>query len=185
MVLRRWNGLAYAATRPDATPRLIARPALRSTRSTLPRFGNSKPSAAVERITISKQGEILEIGKGPIVRQGSDVARLMGEQAFSVTLPTRDLQTAGHRTDPRSGQDHCAATAVEQGAQGEFGAMALHHLAREGSCGRWTLTLPDSFMDQVVPLATKADFGLTGTDIAATARQAAQSEGREFRWNRD
>lgn len=65
------------------------------------------------------------------MRQGSDVARLMGEQAISVTLSTRDLQTAGHRTDPRSGQDHCAATAVEQGAQGEFGAMALHRLARE------------------------------------------------------
>jgi 1-deoxy-D-xylulose-5-phosphate synthase len=67
---------------------------------------------------------------------------------------------------------------VEQGAQGGFGAMVLHHLANEGwlekSLAVRTVTLPDRFIDQASPDAMYADAGMTAGDIAAMALQAAQ-----------
>ena len=72
---------------------------------------------------------------------------------------------------------HKALITIEQGSQGGFGAMVLHYLAGEGlldgDLAIRTMTLPDRFIDQAAPDAMYADAGLTATDIAATALQAA------------
>ena len=55
--------------------------------------------------------------------------------------------------------------------------MVLHVLANEGLLDGHlavrTMTLPDRFIDQAAPDAMYADAGLTATDIAASAMQAA------------
>ena len=144
-------------------------------------------------IVMPKQGEILEIGKGRILKEGSDVAILsfgahLGEVAtaidymesvgVSVTLAdarfAKPLDTALIR---QLAKNHKALITIEQGAQGGFGAMVLHELANTGQLdGRLavrTMTLPDRFIDQAAPDAMYADAGLTPIDISATALEAA------------
>ena len=144
-------------------------------------------------IVMPKQGEILEIGKGRILKEGSDVAILslgahlsevataidyMESVGVSVTLAdarfAKPLDTALIR---QLAKNHKALITVEQGAQGGFGAMVLHELANTGQLdGRLavrTMTLPDRFIDQAAPDAMYADAGLTPIDISATALEAA------------
>ncbi len=144
-------------------------------------------------IIMPKQGEILEIGKGRFLKEGSDVAILsfgahLGEVAtaidymesvgVSVTLAdarfAKPLDTALIR---QLAKNHKALITIEQGAQGGFGAMVLHELANTGQLdGRLavrTMTLPDRFIDQAAPDAMYADAGLTAIDISATALEAA------------
>ena len=144
-------------------------------------------------IVMPKQGEILEIGKGRILKEGSDVAILsfgahLGEVAtaidymesvgVSVTLAdarfAKPLDTALIR---QLAKNHKALITIEQGAQGGFGAMVLHELANTGQLdGRLavrTMTLPDRFIDQAAPDAMYADAGLAAIDISATALEAA------------
>ena len=144
-------------------------------------------------IVMPKQGEVLEIGKGRILKKGSDVAILsfgahLGEVAtaidymesvgVSVTLAdarfAKPLDTALIR---QLAKNHKALITIEQGAQGGFGAMVLHELANTGQLdGRLavrTMTLPDRFIDQAAPDAMYADAGLTAIDISATALEAA------------
>ena len=144
-------------------------------------------------IVMPKQGEILEIGKGRILKEGSDVAILsfgahlgevvtaidyMESVGVSVTLAdarfAKPLDTALIR---QLAKNHKALITIEQGAQGGFGAMVLHELANTGQLdGRLavrTMTLPDRFIDQAAPDAMYADAGLTAIDISATALEAA------------
>ena len=144
-------------------------------------------------IVMPKQGEILEIGKGRILKEGSDVAILsfgahLGEVAtaidymesvgVSVTLAdarfAKPLDTALIR---QLAKNHKALITIEQGAQGGFGAMVLHELANTGQLDSRlavrTMTLPDRFIDQAAPDAMYADAGLTAIDISATALEAA------------
>lgn len=143
-------------------------------------------------VTMPEVGEVLEIGKGRILREGSDVAilsfgahlsevwkatEMLDAQGISVTVAdarfAKPLDTALIRKLAKS---HRALITIEQGAQGGFGAMVLHELANTGQLdGRLavrTMTLPDRFIDQAAPDAMYADAGLTATDIAATAMQA-------------
>ena len=140
-----------------------------------------------------ERGEPLPIGKGRIVQEGDDVAllsfgahlsecreaaRLLEAQGVSVTIAdARFAKPLDRRMIFQLARHHRALITVEQGAQGGFGAMVLHALADAGAFDRGlavrTMTLPDRFIDQASPAAMYADAGLTATDIAATALQAA------------
>lgn len=138
-------------------------------------------------------GEVLEIGKGKIVREGSDIAilsfgahlfevmkavALIEDQGLTVTVAdarfAKPLDLALIRNLAKS---HRALITIEQGSEGGFGAMVLHALANsgqlDGGLAVRTMTLPDRFIDQAAPDAMYADAGLTATDIAAMALQAA------------
>jgi len=137
-------------------------------------------------------GEVLEIGKGHVVRDGSNVAILSFGAHLSESLKAADLMAAQGVTatvaDARFAKPldhalirqlvnhHKALITIEQGSQGGFGAMVLHYMAGEGlldgDIAVRTMTLPDRFIDQAAPDAMYADAGLTATDIAATAMQA-------------
>ena len=150
------------------------------------------PRGEGEGVPMPERGEVLEIGKGRILFEGSDVAILsfgahLGEclkaaeklegQGVSVTLAdARFAKPLDRGLIHRLARKHRALITVEQGARGGFGAMVLHDLAGEGlldgSLAIRTMTLPDRFIDQAVPDAMYADAGLTATDIAATAMQA-------------
>jgi 1-deoxy-D-xylulose-5-phosphate synthase len=145
-------------------------------------------------VAIPERGVPLEIGKGIVVRQGFDVAILsfgahLGEsqraadliEAQGLTVTVADARFAKPLDKALINQlarKHRVLITVEQGAQGGFGAMVLHHLANEGwldkSLAVRTVTLPDRFIDQASPDAMYADAGMTAGDIAATALQAAQ-----------
>ena len=142
---------------------------------------------------IPEIGDVLEIGRGRVVREGGDVAILcfgahLGEclkaadlmAAQGVTCTIADARFAkplDHALIRQLVKNHRALVTVEQGAVGGFGAMMLHYMAQDGlldgALAVRTMTLPDRFIDQASPDAMYANAGLTATDIAATALQAA------------
>ena len=151
------------------------------------------PRGSGTGVEMPEIGEVLEIGKGRIVREGADVAILSFGAHLSESLKAADLMEAqgvsatvadarfakplDHALIRKLVKTHKALITVEQGSQGGFGAMVLHYLAGEGlldgDLAIRTMTLPDRFIDQAAPDAMYADAGLTATDIAATALQAA------------
>ena len=136
--------------------------------------------------------KILEIGKGRVVSQGSDVALLsFGAHLSECTKAAEELATNGisctvadarfakpldHDLIRQLASHHRALITIEQGSEGGFGAMVLHYLANsgllDGKLAVRTMTLPDRFIDQASPAAMYADAGLTAVDIAASAMQA-------------
>ncbi|MEO0918781.1 MAG: transketolase C-terminal domain-containing protein, partial [Pseudomonadota bacterium] len=144
-------------------------------------------------IDLPERGEILPIGKGRVIQEGSDVALLsfgahleecrkaadeMAAQGITATIADARFAKPLDRDLIRQLlRHHKALVTVEQGARGGFGAMVLHDLANDGlldgRCQLRTMTLPDRYIDQASPAAMYADAGLTAVDIAATAMQAA------------
>jgi 1-deoxy-D-xylulose-5-phosphate synthase len=141
-------------------------------------------------VDLPARGVPLAIGKGRVVRQGTDVAILsFGAHLSECGLAAERLEAEGISVtlaDARFAKpldsdliaqlvkNHAALVTVEQGAVGGFGAMVLHHLAATGALdGRLkvrTMTLPDRFIDQASPAAMYADAGLTAAEIAAQAK---------------
>ena len=136
--------------------------------------------------------KILEIGKGRVVSQGSDVALLsFGAHLSECSKAAEELAIHGisctvadarfakpldHDLIRQLASHHRALITIEQGSEGGFGAMVLHYLANsgllDGKLAMRTMTLPDRFIDQASPAAMYADAGLTAVDIAASAMQA-------------
>ena len=151
------------------------------------------PRGSGTGVAIPEIGDVLEIGRGRVVREGTDVAilcfgahlgeclkaaDLMAAQGVSVTVADARFAKPLDRALIRQlVKNHRALVTVEQGSVGGFGAMVLHDLAKDGlldgALAVRTMTLPDRFIDQASPDAMYADAGLTATDIAATALQAA------------
>ncbi len=131
----------------------------------------------------------LDIGRGRIVRQGSNVALLcFGAHlnechaaadvllARGVSVTIADARFAKPLDTDLIGQlvrHHAAVLTVEQGAAGGFGAQVLQYLANSGGLDHGvrlrTLTLPDRFIEQASPAAMYADAGLDAAHIAAAA----------------
>jgi 1-deoxy-D-xylulose-5-phosphate synthase len=150
------------------------------------------PRGSGTGVEMPEIGDVLEIGKGRIVRQGADVAilsfgahlseslkaaDLMQQQGITATVAdARFAKPLDHALIRKLVKTHKALITIEQGSQGGFGAMVLHYLAGEGlldgNLAIRTMTLPDRFIDQAAPDAMYAEAGLTATDIAATALQA-------------
>ena len=150
------------------------------------------PRGSGTGVEMPEIGDVLEIGKGRIVRQGADVAilslgahlseslkaaDLMHQQGITATVAdARFAKPLDHALIRKLVKTHKALITIEQGSQGGFGAMVLHYLAGEGlldgNLAIRTMTLPDRFIDQAAPDAMYAEAGLTATDIAATALQA-------------
>ncbi len=151
------------------------------------------PRGEGEGVALPERGEVIEIGKGRIVQEGSDIALLsfgahLGEcrkaaelleaQGIDVTIADARFAKPLDRDLIRQlVRNHRAVITIEQGSQGGFGAMVLHDLANDGlldgRCQLRTMTLPDRYIDHAAPDAMYAEAGLTATDIAATALEAA------------
>ena len=136
-------------------------------------------------VEMPDEGEVLQIGKGRVVREGEGVALLslgahlqeckiaadmLQEQGINVTIAdARFAKPLDEALIAELAQTHDALITVEQGAQGGFGAHVLHHLANTGAmdCGLKvrTMTLPDRFIDQASPAEMYADAGMTAQDI--------------------
>ena len=150
------------------------------------------PRGEGEGHPMPERGTVLDIGKGRVLQEGSDIAilsfgahlgeslraaQIIARQGLSVTVADARFAKPLDRALIRQlWRHHKALITVEQGAQGGFGAMVLHDLANDGlldgRCQIRTMTLPDRFIDHAAPDAMYADAGLSAVDIAATALQA-------------
>ena len=145
-------------------------------------------------VLLPERGEPLEIGKGRIVSQGSDVAILSfgahleeAEQAakqfeaYGISVTLADARFAKPLDTDLILQlvhHHEALITLEQGSVGGFGAMVLHHLAETGQLDRGvkirTLTLPDRFIDQASPQEMYEDACLSASHIEAAILDLVQ-----------
>ncbi|MEO1143631.1 MAG: transketolase C-terminal domain-containing protein, partial [Pseudomonadota bacterium] len=122
-------------------------------------------------VEMPERGEILEIGKGRIVREGTKIALLSFGSRLQSCLEAADrLEAYGLSTtvaDARFAKpldthlvetlacEHELLVTVEEGSQGGFGSVVLHHLAGQGLLDRGliirTMTMPDVYMEQMSP----------------------------------
>jgi len=156
------------------------------------------PRGSGNGVQLPDRGEVLEIGKGRVVQEGSDVAFLsFGAHLAEVEAATRLLEKDGVSVtiaDARFAKPldidlilklartHDALITVEQGARGGFGAMVLHELADRGALDFGlkvrTVTLPDRFIDQASPDEMYADAGMTRFDLYKMAVSLTSSDGK-------
>ena len=150
------------------------------------------PRGEGEGVDLPERGQPLEIGKGRILREGTQIALLSYGTRLAETFAAADaLSQKGIEAtvaDARFAKpldttlvnrlvrEHAALVTVEEGASGGFGAHVLTHLASAGALDRGcrirTMTLPDRFIDQASPAEMYAAAGLTAGDIAATSVEA-------------
>lgn len=144
-------------------------------------------------VTMPERGQILDIGKGRVMRSGNDVAILsfgahlsecllaaehLAAEGISVTVAdARFAKPLDTDLIAQLAKHHAALITVEQGATGGFGAQVLHHLANSGGLDHGlrvrTLTLADRFIDHASPAAMYRDAGLTMGDIMDSVRRVA------------
>ncbi|MEL6735511.1 MAG: 1-deoxy-D-xylulose-5-phosphate synthase [Pseudomonadota bacterium] len=143
-------------------------------------------------VELPERGQVLEIGKGRIVREGSKIALLsFGSRLQDCLAAAEDLDDYGLSTtvaDARFAKPldveliaqlvrhHEVLITVEEGSTGGFGAMVLHHLAAHGLLDHGlkirTLTMPDVYMDQMAPEVMVARAGLDRKGILTAAIDA-------------
>ncbi|MCA3506291.1 MAG: 1-deoxy-D-xylulose-5-phosphate synthase [Rhodobacter sp.] len=153
-------------------------------------------------VDMPQRGRLLDIGKGRVMKEGSDVALLsLGASLAECLAAAEELDSAGISTtvaDARFAKPldaalidqlvrhHGTVVTVEQGAQGGFGALVLHYLANsgqlDGGVSLRTMTLPDRFIDHAAPAAMYRDAGLTRADICRVVQDThARRAGRVLR----
>ncbi|HEV2549867.1 MAG TPA: 1-deoxy-D-xylulose-5-phosphate synthase, partial [Stellaceae bacterium] len=140
-------------------------------------------------IALPSRGEVLAIGKGRIVREGSKVALLSYGAHLQECLKAADeLQAMGLSTtvaDARFAKPldtdlierlvraHEVVLTIEEGAVGGFAAHVLQHLATRGLLDHGLklrpLVLPDRFIDHDTPQKQYEQAGLSARHIAQTA----------------
>lgn len=138
------------------------------------------------------RGEILQIGKGRVVKQGSKVALLsFGTRLADCLLAAEDLDAAGlsttvadarfakpldHDLIRQLARHHEVLITIEEGAIGGFGSHVLQFLALEGLLDHGLkvrpMVLPDIWMEQAKPEAMYAKAGLDRAGIVSTVFQA-------------
>jgi 1-deoxy-D-xylulose-5-phosphate synthase len=156
------------------------------------------PRGAGNGVEMPERGEILEIGKGRVIQEGTDVAFLsFGAHLAEVEAATRLLENYGVSVtiaDARFAKPldidlimslaakHRVLITVEQGARGGFGSMVLHELTDRGAMDHGlkvrTMTLPDRFIDQASPDDMYADAGLTRFDMYKLAVSLVSNDGK-------
>ena len=140
-------------------------------------------------VDLPKQGEVLPIGKGRVVREGSRIAILsLGTRLGEALKAAEELAARGLSTtvaDARFAKPldrelilklaatHKLLITIEEGAAGGFGAHVLTLLAEAGALESGlkvrTMTLPDKFQDHDKPERMYAAAGLDAKGIVAKA----------------
>ncbi|WP_417423278.1 1-deoxy-D-xylulose-5-phosphate synthase [Hoeflea sp.] len=139
-------------------------------------------------VEMPERGQILEIGKGRIMREGTKVALLsFGTRLAECLLAAEDLEVAGlsttvadarfakpldHELIRQLAQHHEVLITLEEGSVGGFGSHVLQFLSNEGlldgGLKARTLVMPDIFMDHASPATMYARAGLDRRGIVDT-----------------
>ncbi|WP_434733525.1 1-deoxy-D-xylulose-5-phosphate synthase [Rhizobium sp. YTUHZ044] len=143
-------------------------------------------------VDMPARGEILQIGKGRIVKEGTKVALLsFGTRLADCLLASEDLEAAGLSTtvaDARFAKPldrdlirqlarhHEMLITVEEGSVGGFGSQVMQYLSSEGLLDNGlkirSLVMPDIWMEQAKPEAMNAHAGLDRAGIVSTVFRA-------------
>ncbi|MDK4714192.1 1-deoxy-D-xylulose-5-phosphate synthase [Rhizobium sp. CNPSo 4039] len=143
-------------------------------------------------VDLPERGQILEIGKGRVIKQGTKVALLsFGTRLADSLAAAEDLDAAGLSTtvaDARFAKPldrdlirqlaahHEILITIEEGSVGGFGSQVMQFLANEGLLDSGlkirSLVMPDIWMEQAKPEAMNAMAGLDRAGIVQTVFQA-------------
>lgn len=143
-------------------------------------------------VELPERGSILPIGRGRVLREGSDVALLsLGGRLQECLKAAEQLSENGVTTtvaDARFAKpldedlitqlakNHKALITVEEGAIGGFGAHVLTFLAQDGQLDEGlkvrTMTLPDRFVPHGKPTDQYEDAALQASDITKMSLSA-------------
>jgi 1-deoxy-D-xylulose-5-phosphate synthase len=143
-------------------------------------------------VELPERGQILEIGKGRIIKQGAKVALLsFGTRLAECLLASEELDASGLPTtvaDARFAKPldhdlirqlaahHEVLVTIEEGAVGGFGSHVAHYLANEGLLDTGlkfrSMVLPDIWMEQMKPETMYARAGLDKAGIVSTVFKA-------------
>ena len=139
-------------------------------------------------IDLSQRGQVLEIGKGRVIREGTKVALLsFGSRLRECLLAADELDAAGLSTTVadarfakpldedlvmRLAREHEVLVLVEEGSVGGFGSHVLQLLAERGALDAGLkvrpLCLPDRFIEHDRPERMYAEAGLDARGILQT-----------------
>ncbi|MDX0515298.1 1-deoxy-D-xylulose-5-phosphate synthase [Sinorhizobium medicae] len=143
-------------------------------------------------VELPERGEILEIGKGRVIKQGSKVALLsFGTRLADCLLAAEDLDAAGlsttvadarfakpldHDLIRQLARHHEVLITIEEGAVGGFASHVLQFLAEEGLIDGGfkvrPMIMPDVWMEQAKPEAMYTRAGLDRAGIVSTVFKA-------------
>ncbi|MBK4723029.1 1-deoxy-D-xylulose-5-phosphate synthase, partial [Azospirillum sp. YIM DDC1] len=152
-------------------------------------------------LELPERGEVLPIGKGRILQEGSKVAilsygtRLAEARKAAAELGARGLSTTvadARFAKPldedlvrRLALEHEVLITIEEGSVGGFGSFVLQHLAMagllDGGLKIRPMVLPDRFLDHDSPVKQYDEAGLAARHIVATALQALGIEAAAVR----
>ena len=147
-------------------------------------------------IEIPEDPEVLNIGKGRILREGTRIALLSyGTRLGEAMMAAEQLETLGLSATVadarfakpldselvcRLADEHEVLITIEEGSVGGFGAFVLHDLAKNGRLDNGlkirTMTLPDTFIDQDTPANMYKQAGLDADAIVETVFKALGQE---------
>ncbi|MER0236820.1 1-deoxy-D-xylulose-5-phosphate synthase [Fulvimarina sp. MAC8] len=150
-------------------------------------------------VDMPERGEVLEIGKGRLIKEGSKVAILAfgtrladslaaAEELDGYGLPTTVADARFAKpldTDliERLAKNHEVLITVEEGSSGGFASQVLQHLASVGLLDMGLkirpIVMPDSFVDHGNPTKMNADAGLDKAGIVSTVFRALGREEKE------
>jgi 1-deoxy-D-xylulose-5-phosphate synthase len=143
-------------------------------------------------VDMPARGEVLAIGRGRILREGSKIAILsLGTRLAEALKAAEELESRGLSTTVadarfakpldrdlvrRLAREHEVLVTVEEGSIGGFGSYVLHALAEDGLLDSGLkirpLVLPDLYIDHDKPEAMYARAGLDAAGIVASALSA-------------
>jgi len=149
-------------------------------------------------VDMPERGEVLPIGKGRILREGTKIALLAyGTRLQDCLDAAEELSALGLSTTVadarfakpldedlvrRLAAEHEVLVTVEEGSIGGFAAQVSQFLAMQGIFDAGLkfrpLVMPDTFMDQDAPRRQVELAGLTCADIVATAMTALGMESK-------
>lgn len=147
-------------------------------------------------LKLPDRGEIIEIGKGRILREGSKVALLgFGTRLQEALAAADELAASGLSTTVadarfakpldeelvrRLAQEHEVLITIEEGASGGFGGQVLQFLSREGLLDKGlkirTLTLPDEYLHHGPQAKVLSQVGLDRRGIVNSVFSALGRE---------
>ncbi|MGH6782368.1 MAG: transketolase C-terminal domain-containing protein, partial [Sphingomonadaceae bacterium] len=143
-------------------------------------------------VEMPERGQILEIGKGRVVKQGTKVALLsFGTRLADCLMAAEDLDAAGlsttvadarfakpldHDLIRQLARHHEVLITIEEGAVGGFASHVLQFLAEDGLLDGGLkvrpMVMPDIWMEQAKPEAMYAAAGLDRAGIVSTVFKA-------------
>jgi len=147
-------------------------------------------------VVLPARGEVMPIGKGRVIREGSHIAILsLGTRLADAVKAADELAARGFPTtvaDARFAKpidtalveqlarNHAVLITVEEGAIGGFATQVMHHLAwkglLDGGLKFRPMVMPDVFIDHDSQAKQLAQAGLSARDIVNTALAAVGIE---------